>query len=199
MVDKNININLNTTYNTFIQKIELSNGLSYKIFNNEQEITSGNITKGMTLKIYYNDTLLDTYNIIEEFIDLSKLSIDDTNKIIRESKIGSKIKELKDKISTSGKITITDKDNKTLADTDIIKTGIKVKIELSSKTYEYQVSLKGEANGDGKISLTETTIAFRTKIKKMNLSGVYFDAIDMNNDNKITLTDTTLIFRKKNK
>ena len=48
-------INEEILYSDFIANITISDGLTYKLFNNNEEITSGSVEKDMILKVYYNE------------------------------------------------------------------------------------------------------------------------------------------------
>ena len=89
---------------------------------------------GIPLKVTssdYGDII--TYNITNEYIDVSKLNINDQN-IISGFNIGDTYEDIINNIDTSGEIKILDKSGKKLTNYDIIKTGDKIKIELSTET-----------------------------------------------------------------
>jgi hypothetical protein len=81
---------------------------------------------------------------------------------------------------------------------DIVVTGDTFTVYLGSvKKDEYKIAIRGDANGDGKVSLTDL-VQLRKHIVSWknpetglveNKIGVYFYALDMNDDGKITLTD----------
>ena len=81
--------------------------------------------------------------------------------------------------------------SKTIIDNENIKTGDFVQLILNDKkTYEYQLSVLGDVNGDGKISALDYVriknhIMQTTKIK----DNVFLTAADVNDDGKISALD----------
>lgn len=57
------------------------------------------------------------------------------------------------------------------------------------KGKEYIICVKGDASGDGKISVTDVVKLQSHLLNKSSLSGAYLDAADLNGDGKVTITD----------
>ena len=81
------------------------------------------------------------------------LKIDEDKKIIYDIRLGTTYTELFENISTSGTIEIYTKDGEELKESSITKTNSIIKIKLSSKTYEYTISVLGDTTGDGYVKL----------------------------------------------
>ena len=185
-----IGINNNINYDEFINNITVSEGLMYKIFNGETEITGGNISKGMNLKVYQGEELIDNYEITDEYLDLSLLNVDDDKKLIKDLVIGTKVSEFKDKISTTGNITVVDKDNEILTDDKLIASGSKVKIELTNETYEYTLSVRGDVTGNGQAKMADVMKIATHIIEGNVIKGEAFErAADVTGDGKIKMND----------
>ena len=163
------------TYEDFVRNITAT-GVTYKIFNGEEEVTSGTLTKGMTLKVYKDNEEIDSYEITDEYLDLSLLEVDEEKKLIKELILGTSISELKEKILTSGEVTIKDKDGKDLSDSDIVRSGAVVTIELSKETYEYTLSVKGDTTGDGVSSVTDVGKLYQYLKGKITMEDCYIEA-----------------------
>lgn len=81
--------------------------------------------------------------------------------------------------------------DKQVIDTDVIKTGDYVRLLLNNeKTYEYQLSVLGDVNGDGKISALDY-VKIKNHIMKTALikGDLYLTASDVNSDGKISALD----------
>ena len=194
--DKSIVISDKVLYDDFTSNITLSDGLTYKIFNGEDEVTSGNISKDMVLNIYYNDKVIDTYEVTDEYLDLSLLDVDEDKHLIKNLVAGTTVGEFKKKISTSGTITLVDINNNVLDDDKLITSGSTVKIKLSKKTYEYILSVKGDVNGDGKVTTADVSKVYRHIKKRINISeDCYLLASDVNGDGKVSTADVSKIYR----
>ncbi len=79
------------------------------------------------------------------------------------------------------------------SDTDIIGTGYKLKDTKNNK--EYTIIVKGDTNGDGKVTPADSTIALRTYVGLNSISDVEKLAGDLNGDGKITPADSTIVLR----
>ena len=74
---------------------------------------------------------------------------------------------------------------------DLLKTGDIIKINLNnSNNYEYNISVLGDVNGDGKISALDY-VKIKNHIMKTTFidTGVYLIAADVNEDNKVSALD----------
>jgi Leucine-rich repeat (LRR) protein/translation initiation factor IF-1 len=186
--NKNIIILDEMDYDDFVSNIDI-NKATYKIFDGYDEVTSGKIRKGMVLSIYYNDTEIDSFNVIDEFLDLSLLNVDEDKKYILDIKLGTKVSELISKVDTSGQVSIIHQD-KELSNTANLRTGSKLKVELSSETHYYEIVVIGDVNGDGKMNVSDIVkinnhIIDATK----RLDTIYLLAGDYNGDNKLNIQD----------
>lgn len=85
------------------------------------------------------------------------------------------------------------KDGAKKSDSDIIGTGYKLKDTKNNK--EYTIIVKGDTNGDGKVTPADSTIALRTYVGLNNISDAQKLAGDLNGDGKITPADSTVILR----
>ena len=193
--NKNILLTSPMSYNTFINNIS-TNGVTYKIFNNLDEITNGNVDVGMELKIYRDTELIDTFNITDEYLDLSLLDVDEDKHLIKNLVAGTTVGELKKKISTSGTITVIDINNNVFDDEKLVTSGSKLEIKLSKKTYEYILSVRGDVNGDGKVTAADVSKMYRFVKKKISISEeCYLLAGDVNDDGKISTADVSKVYR----
>ena len=180
----------NTTYNDFIKKFNINNATIKLLDNKGNTINDKNtiLTQDNKISIYYNDTKIDEYIIIAEYIKIDKLVVD--NNIISRISLNTTYENMLNNINTNGTIKIKTKNGNLLNNNDIVKTGDTIIITLSDGETVYTISVLGDANGDGKI-----TSADYVKIKKhiMNISKIQENAFlkgaDVNNDNKITSAD----------
>ena len=61
--------------------------MSCKIFKENEEVTSGYITSGMSLKLYYKEDLIDSYDIIvdiKEYVDLGNVKLNGEDYYLRD-------------------------------------------------------------------------------------------------------------------
>ena len=176
-------------YKEFTDEIKVSN-VSYKIYKEEKEVTSGNIEKEMTLKVISDKYgIIEEYKITNEYIDVSKLNIDENN-FINDFEIGDTYKKILDKIDTSGEIKIIDNAGKELTSNDNVRTGSKIRIELTTETKEYTVVVLGDVTGTGKITMADV---MKTANYLLDNSVIkeecYKKAADVTKDGNIKISD----------
>ena len=160
----------------------------------EKEVTSGNIEKGMILKVISETYgIIEEYKITNEYIDVSKLNIDENN-FINDFEIGDTYKKILDKIDTSGEIKIIDNAGKELTSNDNVRTGSKIRIELTTETKEYTVVVLGDVTGTGKITMADV---MKTANYLLDNSVIkeecYKKAADVTKDGNIKISDVMKI------
>ena len=176
-------------YKEFTDEIKVSN-VSYKIYKEAKEVTSGNIEKGMILKVISETYgIIEEYKITNEYIDVSKLNIDENN-FINDFEVGDTYKKILDKIDTSGEIKIIDNAGKELTSNDNVRTGSKIRIELTTETKEYTVVVLGDVTGTGKITMADV---MKTANYLLDNSVIkeecYKRAADVTKDGNIKISD----------
>ena len=176
-------------YTEFMKNIK-SDKLEVKLYKGTTLITKGNIEEGMTLKVIsseYGEIM--TYTITKEYVDLSKLEIDEKN-YIKKYNVGTTYEEIRKEIDTSGSVKFVDNSGKELENSDIIRTGSKVVIELSTETKEYTIVVYGDINGDGKITMSDLVKSANYLIDETIISeDCYKEAIDVTKDGNIRMSD----------
>lgn len=171
-------------------------GVTYKIFAGETEITSGDITEGMTIKVYYNDTELDTYELTNEYLDLSKLNVDEKNTLVKGLQLGSTVENIKELILTSGTITFYNKNNEVLSDTSKVTTGSKIVIELATTTYTYILSVKGDVTGTGESNVADVAKLYQYMKNKIDMEYCYVEAGNVIGDTvEIKVNDVAKLYQ----
>lgn len=178
-------------YNEFVSNITTSIGVTYKIFNIEEEITIGNIEEGMILKIYYNDEELDKFDIINEYLLFDKsINVDENNKYLSNINIHTEVNDILSKIDTSGTITIKNNKDELIHDNNLIGTASKIEIQLSNKNYEYLFIVNGDIDGDGKLTLPDIIkMSMYLYDSSDSLNGVYKKAVDYDYNELYNLQD----------
>lgn len=191
IVGNNIAINNESSYEEFVNNIIITNA-TYKLFDNEIEITEGKIKKGMQLKIYYNEELVDYYDVIDEYFSTDNLNIKENTYLINKV---STVSNLKNKINTNGEVTILNKEGNILKDTDYITTNSKIKIELQNNTYEYTIVVPGDITGSGDIFIGDISKLYQYYKKIITMEKCYIIAGDVTYDNEIEINDIAKLYQ----
>ena len=197
--DKVLYVDKDTTYDTLIGNLTL-NKVSIKIIDsNKQEVSSGVIDTNMKMEVYLDDALLDTYAFTTNYLNFDdSLNVNEEKKFFENQTAGTKISELKSKISTSGEINYISNDGNAVEDNDIIKTGDKVSININGKESEYSISVLGDVTGDGEIKINDVSKIYRFfkgRITSDTFGDIYVSAGDVTKDGDIKINDVSKIYR----
>ncbi len=93
--------------------------------------------------------------------------------------------------------TVMDSNGNAKTDDKMIGTGDQIKIEVNGQYKIYHAIVYGDANGDGKLDLTDILYLQRhyLKVEGGQLVGIYYKATDVDRNGNIDLTDL-LIFQR---
>lgn len=100
------------------------------------------------------------------------------------------VSEFKKNLKTTQKFTILSDDKVIDAENEVIKTGMKLKLEDGK---EYELIVRGDINLDGKVSITDLSklLLHYNETRGFILEGCALKAGDMNCDGRVTLTDVS--------
>lgn len=188
-------IESNLSYASLMNTITL-NGVTASTYDEEGNlINSGVVIEGYKLKIFYNDTLLEEYTFDEEYLSIDNLNVDDANNIIRRIVLGTNYSELLSNITTTGTITVKDKDGNILNNNNTVKTGDVIEVKMASGTYSYTISVLGDLTGTGTATLGDVSLLYRYLKGKTELELYQIAAGDVINNGSIKVNDVSRIYR----
>ncbi len=179
------------SYDNFIANV-VESGVTYKIYNEEDEAKDGVISSGMVINVYKDDYLLSSYALTNEYLNMDSLTINDN--YILNIKDETKVKDFINNINTTGSIYLYKNNNK-LLDDDIIGTGCIIKIELNNTSVEYILVVKGDVDGDGIITARDSSSVLKHSVGILELENEYFIAGNIDGDNIITARDASSILK----
>ena len=91
---------------------------------------------------------------------------------------------------------VADKDGSRVADAaKPLATGMRIVFEADGKKLEKVISVFGDVNGDGVVSVTDARSTLRAAVGLDTLDGAYFDAARVSGGDKISVTDARLVLR----
>ena len=195
MLENIMYIESNLSYTSLMNTITL-NGVTASIYDEEGNlINSGVVIEGYKLKIFYNDTLLEEYTFDEEYLSIDNLNVDDVNNIIKRVVLGTNYSELLSNITTTGNITVKDKDGNILNNNTNVKTGDVIEVKMASGTYSYTISVLGDLTGTGTATLGDVSLLYRYLKGKTELELYQIAAGDVINNGSIKVNDVSRIYR----
>ena len=103
------------------------------------------------------------------------------------------LNQFKQKLDSNGDITVYNKTGEKITDNDIIKTGMILKAEKDGNSIMLILSVKGDINGDGKVTATDLAAMNQQILKEINLEGESLLSADISDDNSTTATDLAAI------
>lgn len=125
---------------------------------------------------------------------VSSLGLNNNNNNISGFDLGKDIQDIAKDIKKkypNAKIKVVDSNNKEIT-SGLIATGQKMTI-TSTSTITYNIVVKGDTNGDGKIEIGDYSKVKAYIQGKINVDGSYLMASDTNNDGKIEIGDYSKI------
>ena len=195
--DETVYIRESMEFSNFIQTISVS-GFDMKVYNaNGVEMSAGNVSDDCSVKFYKGDTLLDTYSVRVEYLDITNLSVNEEEKIIYNLTLGTSYNEILSNISTSGEVSIYKevKGEKTAVSKDSeVKTNDVVVIKLSSKTVEYVISVVGDLNGTGSVDGGDIAKLYQNVKEKNQFNNAEILAGDVNYNGVIDGGDVAKLY-----
>ena len=171
--------------------------------------TSGTITpSAATIKDGINNDVTDNYNItyesgaltilsLEEYFEYdSSLVYDETNGILGNILVNTTKSGLLDILDSDAELAIIDKNDNNIANTDIIKTGYKLRLIRPRGIDTLTLSVRGDSTGDGKVNMNDVTAAYRHYRKKTIINDpARLMAADVVGAKDVNMNDITRIYR----
>jgi len=136
------------------------------------------------IKAFTADKIDTSYNVK---LSSKVYNITQDNKIITGISPKTNLEKFKNNIQTNGNIKIYDSKGNVLESADILATGMKLKL-IENDEY-YTIVVRGDVNGDGKITTTDLIKLKKSIAEIEKLKGEYELAGDVNLKGGITITD----------
>lgn len=192
-------INSSVTVSNIMNKITL-NGLTIKIASSEgnDKTDDETVNDGDKLNIYYNSDVIGTYTFSVGHLEFANdINVDDTSSIIYNLPVNNSYSYLINKIDTSGEIIIYDKNDDVKSSSDLMSTSDKITITLGNEIITYTISVLGDMNHDGKISINDVSKLYQLN-KKFETSPpelIYIFTGDMNHDGTYSINDVSKLYQ----
>jgi len=140
-------------------------------------------------KVFYAKWILeDQYYVTSE-----KHSINVEDNQITKVSPNTNVENLINNLSTNGTVKILNLKGEEVVGDTLIGTGYKVQVEHKGTKYEYEIAVRGDLDGNGKVSVTDLSILNQVLVKKLTVNGVRQKAADIDYSNKTTITDLSMM------
>lgn len=173
------NIEIDTTTSGTVKIKGLKKGDAYIIVKLKE---NNDITASCSIKVVSSESEIP---VTSETITSNEYLIDAQRKYISRIKPEISISTFKSNINSNVNYKIYDTSGNQVSNTNNVTTGMKLKTEKQ----EYILIVKGDINGDGKISITDLVRVNLYNVKMRTPNEVEKIASDINGDGKISITD----------
>ena len=159
-----------------------------------------------------NDTLLMPSNDIELVAEWENISdginnnyqvetISTMNKVLKGISLNTDVSDLNLGLSNEYIITLFESDNATVKTSGKLGTGDIIKVYVGDELVDkYVISIKGDVNGDGEISISDVSMIYKKIKRKIEFSYAQSIASNVNDDEGISVSDVSIIYKHiKNK
>lgn len=142
---------------------------------------------------------LDLTKEVQILLSGKNLEIDNENKVISNVAAGVQLSSLIKNYDSLSIIALNNEYKKIYAN-DIVGTGTEIHLYHNNEylTY-YTIVVKGDVDGNGKISAVDARTALRASASLTNLDKFEFDAADVNDKGKVTASSARTILRVSSK
>lgn len=156
----------------------IGNNLDNWVDLSKTDVKNANICVKVFTQEDDNGIISDVYEINEE------------DKTITNISPYTYIQLFKTNVETNADIKVLDSHNNEILDEQYIATDMKL---VLNDNVEYDLSVKGDLNGDGEVTATDLSKIKQHLIELRLLDGVYLKSANVDGDNQITITDLSLI------
>lgn len=188
------NNKINEAGTVFKSKFKVKESVTQPVQNSAIKIKNISASGGYGI-IRANDAQI-TFSVkmpdpVVEKIESSVYVISEQDKDISRIEPGTTVAKFKENVVASPSVVVINKEGRTLQDTDIIATGMTIKV---GENLRYTAVVTGDIDGiEGTITANDLAKIKLHLIEYENLTGIALKAADLDNDKEITINDVAQI------
>ena len=129
----------------------------------------------------------------EYYLTSNKHTVDNTENFITQISPNTDVDTFTKNITTNGNIKILNSKREEIGSSDLVGTGHILQVEFNGTTHEYQLVVKGDIDGNGKLSVTDLAMVNQAIVGRITLQGPYEKASDLDSNKKLSVTDLAMI------
>ncbi len=138
--------------------------------------------------LYAKWTENNEYNILTD-----KYSINTEENYITKVGTSTTVESFINNITTNGSKKILNMNDEEMNANDLVGTGCKLQVEYNGEKHIYEIAVRGDLDGNGKITITDLSILNDIYVNRKDLGGVRQKAADIDYSEKITITDLSMM------
>ena len=129
----------------------------------------------------------------EFYLTSNKHTVETEEKYITKISPNTNVQTFKNNMTTNGNVKILNSKREEIGSSDLVGTGHILQVEFNGTTHEYQLVVKGDIDGNGKLSVTDLAMVNQAIVGRITLQGPYSKASDLDSNNKLSVTDLAMI------
>ena len=129
----------------------------------------------------------------EYYITSDIYDIDTTNNIITKVKPETTVEKFLNNIDTNGQCKVLNSKKEELSDSSLVGTGCILQVTYKDKIYEYEIAVRGDLDGNGKVTITDLSMINQALTKKITLTEIQEKAADIDYTGNLSITDLSMI------
>ena len=96
-------------------------------------------------------------------------------------------------INTNGTTKVFDAQGNEITGSTLVGTGSKLEVEFNGTKHEYVIVVRGDIDGNGKITVTDLSMLNQHIVRRITLTGAREKAADIEYSGRITVTDLSMM------
>ena len=168
---------------------------SGKIFYNWNTKADGTGTSYLAYDEYEACTNLTLYAqwINEDGYYFSSIKYEIGEDYVSKVSPNTSVDEFLDNMNTNGTAKIYNLNGQEVIGSALVGTGYTLQVEFNGTTYEYEIVVRGDIDGNGKITVTDLSMLNQHIVRRITLTGAKEKAADIEYSGKITVTDLSMM------
>ncbi len=148
----------------------------------------------------YNHIMEDTivnavWTVKEEEYSISSknYNIDLEGNTITKVSPETNVTEFLNKIETNGQKKVVNAQGQEVREATLVGTGYKLQVTFKGEVHTYEIAVRGDIDGNGKITTTDLSMINQQILHKIELTGIRAKAADTDYNGRLTTTDLSMI------
>ncbi len=129
----------------------------------------------------------------EYYILSEAYNIDLTENIITKVSPETSVTNFLSEIETNGQKKVVNAKGEEVTNTTLVGTGYKLQVTFKGEVHTYEIAVRGDLDGNGKITTTDLSIINQQILHKIELTGIKAKAADTDFNGNLTTTDLSMI------
>jgi len=160
---------------------------------NNEELTGETVTAIGTEETGEKTYYAKWSNEEEFYITSEKYVINSEEKQITRVSPKTSVTTFVNNTKINGTVKVLDLNGKEVTGEALVGTGYKLQVDFKGTKYEYDIAVRGDLDGNGKITVTDLSILNQIIVKRLAVTGVREKAADLDYSGRTSITDLSMM------